>query len=105
MEKEWIVVSGATGNIGKKLTENLLSQKKKVKVIGRSKERLESLIKAGATAILGSLDDSLLLKNALEGAKAVFVMIPPNYTSNDFRSYQNQVSQAFFNALADSKVE
>jgi short-subunit dehydrogenase len=44
VEKELYVVTGATGNIGKVLAEILLAEGKKVRVIGRSRERLQPLV-------------------------------------------------------------
>ncbi|MBI3596305.1 MAG: NmrA family NAD(P)-binding protein, partial [Nitrospirae bacterium] len=43
-------ITGATGNIGKLIAEALLSKGKKVRVIGRSADRLRPLVDKGAEA-------------------------------------------------------
>lgn len=104
MEKEVYVVTGATGNIGKVLAGKLLAAGKKVRVIGRSEERLRSLAGQGAEAFVGSLDDADFLARAFDGARAVFTMIPPNYTAADFRAYQNVVGEALSTAIERAGV-
>ncbi len=44
------VVTGATGNIGSLIAQTLLAEGKQVRVIGRSEDRLASLIEQGAEA-------------------------------------------------------
>ena len=71
MEKQVYVVTGATGNIGKALAETLLAQNKRVRVIGRSADRLQSLVEKGAEPLVGSLDDAAFLTQAFQGASVV----------------------------------
>ncbi len=104
MEKQAYIVTGATGNIGKVLAEKLLARGKKVRVIGRSKERLEPLVDKGAEPFVGSLDDATFLTNAFQNARVVFAMIPPNFTATDFRAYENQVGEALATAIRDAGV-
>lgn len=100
-----VVVTGATGNIGKELVKLLLAERKKVRAIGRNPEKLKALAKIGADVFQGSLDDAAAMTTAFSGATAAFVMIPPNYTASDFRAYQNKVSEALATAVRKSKVK
>jgi uncharacterized protein YbjT (DUF2867 family) len=100
-----IVVTGATGNIGKKIAERLLSQGQKVRVVARHVDRLKELTNKGAEAFVGSLEDVPAMTKAFTGADAVFTMIPPNMTAQDFRKYQNNVSQALAEAIQKSGVK
>jgi uncharacterized protein YbjT (DUF2867 family) len=105
VEKEVSVVTGATGNIGKVLAGKLLAAgQQRVRVIGRSEDRLRSLTGQGAEAFVGSLDDADFLARAFDGARAVFTMIPPNHTVANFRSYQNTVGEALFAAIERAGV-
>jgi uncharacterized protein YbjT (DUF2867 family) len=104
VEKEVYVVTGATGNIGKALAEKLLAAGCRVRVIGRSQERLRSLKDKGAESLVGSLDDADFLTRAFEDARVVFTMIPPNPTAEDFRSYQNLVGEALCAAIERAGV-
>jgi uncharacterized protein YbjT (DUF2867 family) len=104
MSSDLYVITGATGNIGKKISEVLLSKKKKVRVIGRHADKLQGLVEKGAEAFAGSLDDAAAMAHAFKGAHAVFVMIPPNYAALDFRAYQNRIGETLGKAIQDSGV-
>lgn len=98
------VVAGATGNTGRGVTEALLAKGKKVRVIGRQAERLQPLVAKGAEALVASVADSVAMARAFQGAQAVYVMTPPVYTTQDFRTYQNQVGSAYTNAIREAGV-
>ena len=99
-----IVIMGATGNIGAKLTERLLEKDQKVRVIGRSQERLQALIDRGADAAIGDAADTDFLAGAFEGAAAVYTMIPTNYAAPDYRQYQNEIGKCIAAAIEKSGV-
>jgi uncharacterized protein YbjT (DUF2867 family) len=100
-----LVITGATGNIGSKLAELLLAGGRKVRVIGRSVERLAGLAKQGAEPAAGDLGDAAFLTRAFSGADAVFVMIPPNYAAEDFRAYQKRIGESIITAVRQSGVK
>lgn len=99
------VVTGSTGNIGRKLTEKLLKNGKRVRVIGRDPARLEPLVNEGAEAYTGFVNDSPAMVEAFKEANAVFTLIPPNYSHSQPRSYQNKVSESFFAAIRINSVQ
>ena len=98
------VVIGATGNTGRAVAETLLASGKKVRVVGRSAERLKPLIKKGAEPFVGSVDDPSAMARAFQGAKAVYAMVPPNYTAENPRADQNKIGDALARALAEARV-
>jgi uncharacterized protein YbjT (DUF2867 family) len=98
------VITGATGNSGTRIAEDLLAAGKQIRAVGRSAERLEPLAKLGAEAFVGSLDDAATMARAFDGAEAAYVMIPPLYSLDDFRAYQNRIGQSLAAALARAKV-
>jgi len=100
-----IVITGATGNIGSRLSEALLARGEKVRVVGRSADRLKALAAKGAEPFAGSVEDETAMRHAFEGASAVFAMIPPNYAAPEARVYQNRVGNAYARALTASRVE
>ena len=73
------VITGATGHTGSIAARTLLSRGKKVRVIGRSAERLQSLASAGAEPFVADVTDAKRLSEAFRGAQAVYAMIPPNH--------------------------
>jgi len=98
-------VTGATGNTGSVVARNLLARGEKVRVIGRSADRLQPLVGLGAEAFVCDLADSATLTKAFAGARAVYAMIPPNLTSPDYRAYQDGISDALARGLRDAGVK
>ena len=99
------VIMGATGNIGSKLANILLDKGEKVKVIGRSAERLKPFVDHGAEAAVGDVSDVEFLTNVFKGADAVFALIPPVYTTNDFRGYYNKIGANIVKSIQESGVK
>ncbi|TAN42334.1 MAG: NAD-dependent epimerase/dehydratase family protein, partial [Nitrospirae bacterium] len=99
-----IVITGATGNIGRKITTSLLSQGRKVRVVGRDAGRLAGFAAQGAETAVGDLRDVPFLTQAFSGATAAFALIPPNVSAADFRAYQNEVGAGIAVAIQNSGV-
>lgn len=98
------VVTGGTGNTGRAVAKALLAKGHKVRAVGRSADRLQSLVQAGAEAFVAELTDKQALARAFSGASAVYVMIPPSLASDDPRGFQDRVSEATADALEKAKV-
>jgi uncharacterized protein YbjT (DUF2867 family) len=98
------VITGATGNTGKVIAEKLLAAGQKVRVIGRSVEKLQPLVAQGAEAFTGSVDDAAAMTSAFTGARAVYAMIPPNMKSADYRAEQDRISDALAAAIQNAGV-
>lgn len=94
-----IVITGATGNIGTALTHTLLQQGHRVTAVARLSHRLDALRAAGATSKAGDLHDTALLTEALQGADAAFLMIPPNPTAPDVLEHMRQVGESIAQAV------
>ncbi|HEX7288400.1 MAG TPA: NmrA family NAD(P)-binding protein [Candidatus Angelobacter sp.] len=99
------IVTGATGNTGSVVASQLLAKGQKVRVIGRSAERLQPLAAKGAEPFIADASDAAALVKAFSGAQGVYVVVPPNLKSNDFRAEQGRISDAFAQALARAGVK
>ena len=99
------VVTGATGNTGRVVANHLLDQRKKVRVIGRSADRLQSFVARGAEAFVADVNDQAALTKAFSGVDGVYAMIPPSATSQDYRSEQRRAAGALAGALEQSGVK
>jgi uncharacterized protein YbjT (DUF2867 family) len=100
-----IAITGATGNIGSKITADLLSKGQPVRCIARTSVNLKPLAARGAETACISLEDTAALANAFTGIDAVFAMIPPQYQALDFRAYQNAVGASIAAAVKASGVK
>jgi len=98
------VIIGATGNTGKIVAEKLLAAGQKVRVVGRTAERLQPLVAKGAEAFTGSLDDAAAMTQAFTGAEAVYAMIPPDMKAKDFRAEQDRISDTLAAAIEKAGV-
>ena len=90
-----ITVFGASGNTGGAAAARLLKVGKKVRVGGRHKEKLASFTQAGAEAAVGDIENAGFVRQALSGAEAAYVLIPPNMATDDFRAYQQRLVDCY----------
>jgi uncharacterized protein YbjT (DUF2867 family) len=98
------VVTGATGHTGNVVAKALLTRGEKVRVVGRNADRLKALAAEGAEPFAADLTDTVSVTKAFAGMKAVYVMMPPNLASPDFRAFQNRVTDAIAAALKGAGV-
>lgn len=99
------VVLGASGNTGHMVAQKLLARGKKVRVVSRSADHLQFLGAEGAEIFVGDATDATTLTKAFQQAEAAYVMIPPSLTSNDYRAFQNRVSDAIAKAVEDAGLK
>ncbi|MFZ0480791.1 MAG: NmrA family NAD(P)-binding protein [Terriglobales bacterium] len=99
------VVLGASGHTGQVVAKNLLAAGQKVRVVGRSAERLQSLAGEGAEIFVADATDAPALTRAFKGAEGAYVMVPPELTSNDYRAFQERVSDAIAAAVQNAGVK
>lgn len=84
------VVVGATGNTGSAVVETLLNRKQPVRIVVRSPEKAVSWSAKGAEVAVASLEDVPAMTKALEGASALYLLVPPNYGATAWLSEQRQ---------------
>lgn len=99
------VITGATGNIGRLITETLLSKGMAVRALSRSLERLNPLVDQGAEPFAGHLEDASFVREAFEGATAVYTMIPPILHTDDLRKHQNRIGENIAAAIQNAGIE
>ena len=100
------LITGATGNTGSVVAKGLLKQGRKVRVVGRTKEKLKELASLGAETLIGDLTSQETASRAFAGIEAAYLMIPPAMTNPDFRGYQKRLADIYGSALeANSSVK
>src|ERR1700723_2040362 len=98
------VITGATGNTGSIIADALLAKNQKVRVIGRSKARLERFVAKGAEAFVADVKDAAALTKAFDGARAVYAMGSSDHTAEDFRGEQERITDSLSAAIEKSGV-
>jgi uncharacterized protein YbjT (DUF2867 family) len=98
------VVTGAAGHVSKPLTELLLARRHEVTVIGRKAENLAGLLKIGAKAAVGHLEDVPFLTKTFQGADGVYLMLPPSWQASDLKTMSTEIAEGFSTAIKASGV-
>lgn len=99
-----IVVTGATGRTGRRVTEALLTTGVKVRAVGRDSDKLAPLARLGAEPFVGGHEDLSNLTKAFSGATAAYLLLPEDLSQVDLRAHQERVSDAFAAAVTSAGV-
>jgi uncharacterized protein YbjT (DUF2867 family) len=99
------VVLGASGHTGQVVARNLLTRGQKVRVVGRSADRLQSFAAKGAEVFVADATDAPALTKAFKGADAAYVLVPPDLTSSNYRALQDRVSDAIAASVENSRIK
>lgn len=89
-----IVICGATGKVGSKTTEILLSHGKTLRLLARHAEKLYAYEAKGAEIWPGNLNDAEFLTKAFTGASVVLTMMPVDMSTQDVYAYQDAIGEA-----------
>lgn len=103
-----LIVTGSTGHISKPLTQELVQKGHAVTVISSNPEKQSAIEAAGATAAIGSLEDTGFLAATFTGADGVYCMIPPNnYFDHtlDLPAYYRRIATNYARAIQESGVK
>jgi len=96
------VVTGGAGHVSKPLTELLLARGHEVTVIGRKAENLTGLVRLGAKAAVGHLEDVPFLTRTFKGADGVYLMVPPSWQASDLKAISTEIAEGFSTAIKSS---
>jgi uncharacterized protein YbjT (DUF2867 family) len=99
-----ITVMGATGNVGRRISEQLLEAGERIRALGRSAEKLVGLGSQGGDVLTGDAGDAAFLTKAFQGSDSVYTLLPPDAQSPDYRKQQDEEGEAIIQAIRDSGV-
>lgn len=98
------VITGSLGHISKPLVQQLVQAKHQVTVITSRTENATAIEALGATAAVGSIEDATFITNTFAGADAVYLMIPPKWTVDNWYAYQQQVADNYVAAVKQNNI-
>jgi uncharacterized protein YbjT (DUF2867 family) len=98
------VVTGAAGHVSKPLTEILLNRRHDVTVISRKAENIAGLVRLGAKAAVGDMQDVPFLTKTFRGADGIYLMLPPSWQASDLKKISTEIAEGFFAAIKSSGV-
>jgi uncharacterized protein YbjT (DUF2867 family) len=99
------VVVGATGNTGSVVADTLLNRKQPVRIVVRSVDKGAAWKAKGAEIAVASLDDVSALTKAFEGAKGLYLLVPPNYGAEAWLADQRARMDRAAEAVQKSGVD
>jgi uncharacterized protein YbjT (DUF2867 family) len=102
-----IIITGSLGHISKPLSEKLVAQGHEVTVISSKAEKQREIEALGATAAIGSIEDSVFLSTVFKGADLVYLMEPPfNFFDPqlDPEKYWTDIANTYAQAIRQSGV-
>lgn len=103
---ERVLVAGATGYIGRKLSLSLAAEGREVRCLVRRPEAAEDLREAGCEVVKGDVQDPASLAAALEGVHTAFYLVHSMGRGNtgDFEEADRRGAANFARAAADAGV-
>ncbi len=98
-----ILVMGATGHVGSKITTHLLANGQKVRCVARHFPDKTAF--QGAELAQGDANNVSFLTDAMRGCSAVFTLIPPNFSAPEVRFYQNKFGEVIAEAIEEAGIK
>jgi len=97
-----IAVVGATGHTGKRVSADLLEAGAKVRVIGRTADKVQRFVAKGAEAFTGEVLDTNAMTRAFTGCAAVYLLVPPDQKHPNQLAHYAAVAESLATALEKS---
>jgi uncharacterized protein YbjT (DUF2867 family) len=89
-----ILVTGATGTVGRHVTEQLVKRGAAVRALTRNPERAGKILPAGVDIVAGNLMKPETLRHALQGVEAMFLIVSSDEPSADLNTDPRVVALA-----------
>lgn len=89
-----ILVTGATGTVGRHVTEQLVKRGTAVRALTRNPERAKTMLPAGVEIVAGDLMRPETLRNVLQGVEAVFLIVSSDEPQADLNTDPRVVEMA-----------
>ena len=99
------VVTGSLGHISKPLAQHLIQAGHQVTIISSKADKTSEIEKLGATAAIGSVEDTPFLIKTLTGTDAVYTMVPPVFTDRNWQQYIARIGTNYAEAIRASNVK
>jgi len=98
-------ILGATGNVGRKISDILVKKGEKVRLVARSADRLRPFVGKQAEAFAGDAMNTEFLVKAFTGADAVFTILPKDIKAKNGLSYADKIGASIARALTLAKIK
>jgi nucleoside-diphosphate-sugar epimerase len=100
-----ITITGSLGNISRPLIEKLVAAGHEVRVISSNVAKAGDIEKIQAIPLIGSVEDYDFVKQSFQGSDAVYCMIPPNFSTPDYKAFTIAVGKNYAKAIQETGVQ
>lgn len=101
-----ITLTGSLGHIGLPLTKELVQKGHQVTVISSTADRKKDIEALGATAAIGSIEDTDFLIQTFKGADAVYCMLPPaGFKEPDRLKFYSEIAAKYAEAIRKNGIK
>jgi uncharacterized protein YbjT (DUF2867 family) len=98
-------ITGITGQVGGALARTLIAQQQAVRAVVRSAEKGAPWAAQGCEIALADMNDANALRHAFEGARGVFVLLPPVFDPSPDFAESKRTIEALRVALSAARPE
>jgi uncharacterized protein YbjT (DUF2867 family) len=99
-----VTVTGSLGNISRVLVEKLVAIGHEVKVISSDAKKANEIEKTGAIPLIGSLADVEFVSESFKNADAVYTMVPPDFSVEDYYSFSELIHNNYAKAVERNNI-
>ena len=100
-----LLITGASGQLGKTLSRHLLKDGYRLKILARDPQKVMHLANAGAQIVRGDLTNPASLQSAMSGCHFVFHLAGAAANEQSPKSYFEQVTVAGTRSLAEAALK
>lgn len=93
------IITGSLGNISLPVTKNLIAAGHEVTVLSSNAGKKEQIESLGATAAIGSVQDTAFLESAFQGGDVAYLMIPSDFSLENYADFQIEVADKYIQAI------
>lgn len=99
-----MTITGSLGNISRPLVEQLVARGHQVTVVSHNPAKAAAIEALGAKPAIGSVADYDFVRQAFEGADALYTMIPPDFSVPDYQAFTLNVRHNYARAIHQTGV-
>ncbi|OKS84928.1 NAD(P)H-binding protein [Mucilaginibacter polytrichastri] len=99
------LITGSLGNISLPVTKSLIAAGHTVTVISSNADKKEKIETLGAKAAIGSATDLEFLKGVFKGKDIAYLMIPSDFSIQDYGAFQIKVADKYAEAVKTAGIE
>jgi len=100
-----IAVTAATGNIGRRVAQQISLKGAETVLLGQNLERLNHLNVSNSTPTVADISSSEQMIAATKGVDALFLLVPPVLGTSSLEEWYQQVTNAGIAAVTENKIK